>query len=754
MKIISSLYQFMLRLTAAAVVVTGIIYYFIGTQSGLQLIWNGAETFLPDKITVGSVEGTIISHLTIHDLVYHDDGVNVSIHSLSLRWDALKLWRKHFVIHALDIDGVNVVIKQQKTSQPSSIKSEDVLWWLRKINIEQASLRDARFDYGAAHIDINGSLDDDWHAQWSVNIPELNQFAADIHGKLVTNGSIAGSRMQPQINADINLEKFVSEYFSIASLKGVIRSQYKDHLTNIGSLRVQGLKIESFRVPDLVLNTEGSLFDGDYKLHARAQLSPVNVVTAEFILPQVTTAMTVNQTFIASAKVNVKDFSQFNTLFEDVPQVREFTGAVTGAFTGSGEILHPVFDGGLEAKNGSVFVPAYKIRLTNMNVKTHYHSGQKVNLSGTFSAGQGTGKFEGTYGLEESSLPLMLSVHGTDIAVGDSKEYQVKISPDVTLDYRDNDLILGGKILVPYAEIHPVDFRSTATLPSDVVIVNHHSVVTTVPTNVSLRVQVILGERVKLQYRDLNTKLSGSIIISGAEGNPMTAAGEFSIADGTYRAYGRNLNIQQGRLIYAGNLLTNPGINLRATQTVKTVQLSNTSQFDSRPVYAGSSTLLVGIAVSGVIDKPRITLFSDASGLSQGDILSYLLFGYPQAQISDAASAALMQVASDMYGDQKKNPVSSLQNKLGLNELGVGSVEYYNTKPTADSPQNTTQKDTTVNVGRNFGHNLSLHYSYGLFKQIQIFSLRYQIDRHFAVQTETSTQENGGDLMYQMESAH
>lgn len=755
MKIISSLFRFILRLTAATLVVSGIIYYFIGTQSGLQMMWGAAEKYIPDYVTVGSVDGNLISGLTVRDFAYHDDGVNVSIHSFSLRWDALKIWRRQFVIHDADIDGVSVNIQQKTSSQPSTIQSADVLWWLRKINIERAAVHHAQLNFGDAHIELDGSLDDNWHAAWSVNIPNLNQFTADISGKLITNGTIAGSRLQPKINADINLEKFKTAYFSINSLNGYIHSEYRDTLNNLGKLRVQGLIIEDFRVPDFTLGTMGKVVDGSYQLQAQAVLSPVNVVKAKFVLPQFTSAMTLDQPFTASATANVKDFAQFNTLFVDVPQVRDFAGVVTGMFTGSGTLLHPVFDGGLEAQHGSVFVPAANMRLTDIHLKTHYHTGQKVNLNGTFTAGKGRASVDGTYGIEESSLPLLLNIQGTDVSIINTKEYKVKISPDMTLDYRNNDLILGGKIFVPDAEIHPVDFRSTATLPSDVVIVNRHTAVTSVPTNVSLRVQVILGQRVKLQYRELNTKLSGSINISGAEGKPMSASGEFRIEDGIYRAYGRNLNIQQGRLIYAGNLLTNPGISLRATQTVKTVGFSNTSKFESKPVYAGSSSVLVGVAVSGVIDKPRLTLFSDEPGLSQGNILSYLLFGYPQAQITDAASAALMSVASDMYGEQKKNPVSSLQNKLGLNELGVGSVEYFDMRPNADNKlQNSTQKDTTVNVGRNFGNNLSLHYSYGLFKQIQVFSLRYQIDRHFAVQTETSTLENGGDLMYQMESAH
>jgi translocation and assembly module TamB len=245
----------------------------------------------------------------------------------------------------------------------------------------------------------------------------------------------------------------------------------------------------------------------------------------------------------------------------------------------------------------------------------------------------------------------------------------------------------------------------------------------------------------------------------GNGGNPVTAIGQFQINDGSYRAYGRTLIIQQGKLIYAGNLLTNPGISLRAASTIKVTNLSGGNQFDSKdfqPVYMGSGTIQVGVAVTGTIDKPRVTLFSDQPGLSQGDILSYLLFGYPQSQMTKNSSFDFLGIASEMYGGPSTTgATSNLQNKLGLDELSVGSMEYY-TPPNANDLNSvpSTQQTSAVNIGRNFGHNLSVHYSIGLFQQVQVFSLRYQINKHFAVQTETSTLENGGDLLYQLESAH
>lgn len=762
MRMISSLRKFLVCIISAALVVLAIFYYIAGTESGLQLVWSKVKRRLPDNLHVESLHGNLISSLTIQNITYQDETALVSIQSIHLSWDAWRLLRKRFVITDIDIDGLSVKVKQSQEpapSKPSTFKIDDLLKWLRYLRVERANIHHAEVDYKDVRIVLDGGLDDNWHLQWSIKAPELNHLATDVRGKLTTTGSIIGSRLQPDMQINIQLDNFATKYFGIRSLGGSINSSYSKNFTDHGVINVKGLNIEGMRVPDLVLKTASQLKKGAYQLNVSAVLSPVNVIDAELKLPKFLSNMTIDQPFKASASVDVKDFSQFNTLFADIPQVRSVAGQVTGTFNASGTLLHPVIDGGLQVTNGSVFVPPASMEFSDIRMQARYHTGKPINLRATFVAGQGSASIEGTYGVEEPALPLLIRVKGTDVLVYDTKEYKIKISPDMLLSYQNNDLDLSGKIEIPYALIAPVDFSTTTTLSSDVVIVNKKTTSSDVPTNVSLQIQLVLGSNVNLQYHDLKTKLHGGINIYGKPGRPLTATGEFNINDGTYKAYGRTLNIQQGRLIYAGNLLSNPGISLRASQTIKTAGSGGGSQFDSsdfQSVYTGSGALTVGVAVSGVIDKPRITLFSDRPGLSQGDILSYLLFGYPQSQASGASGLALLGVAGQMYGGDSGggSPTESLQNKLGLDELSVGTTEYFDASSTAQGGAPTTASATTVNMGRNLGHNLSLHYSVGLFQQVQVFSIRYQISRHFAIQTETSTLENGGDLLYQLESAH
>lgn len=728
-------------LMIVVLVAAGNVFYLGGTEGGLQFVWLKAKTYLPAELKVGGVHGKLLSHIKVENIVYQNQKMILTIKSVDVRWNALKLYRRLFVIRDLDVDGLQVNTNLQSaassSSAVSSVSSQQVLNYLRYFRLEKMDIHQAEIRLGSANIIINGGMDEFWHFKWSAYVPDLHYFLNDLRGAVMTSGTMKGARMEPIMAADLSLRHLSSHYFSIGSLTGTINSGWSKAYSDAGKIRVKDLRVTGYRVPDFILQTIGRFRKGGYQLNAVATLSPANRITAQFEIPKLYSVFDLDQPFHAAANVNVKDFSQFNILFKDVPEVRQVDGLVTGSFRADGTILHPVIDGGLVMRQGSVFILSAKRRMTDVNIDTHYRTGGLVTMSGTFKSGEGDADFNGTFGIEDASLPLQIKLRSNNLTAVDTKEYQMKISPDIQLFYHDNDLLLTGRVDVPYADIAPVDFSTTETLPSDVIIVNSKSPQTVMPTNVTMQVRVVLGDQVTVKYRQLQSRLHGAVTLTGMEGRPLTATGEFNIDSGTYRAYGRDLNISQGRLIYAGNFLMNPGINLRASQTIKTL------------AYTGERALTVGVLVSGTLDKPRLTLFSDNANLSQGDILSYLLLGYPQSQASGASSLALINMAAQATDHaDTANPLANLQQKLGLGELNVGSTEYFATD------KSETQSATTVNVGRNLGSKLSLHYSIGLFQQIQVFSLRYQLGRHFAVQTETSTLENGGDLLYQLESAH
>jgi len=107
----------------------------------------------------------------------------------------------------------------------------------------------------------------------------------------------------------------------------------------------------------------------------------------------------------------------------------------------------------------------------------------------------------------------------------------------------------------------------------------------------------------------------------------------------------------------------------------------------------------------------------------------------------------LNSVANSMHPEKSQAGLvtDKIQKTLGLSEFGVSSTEYYD--PASSSTGNTS----SVNIGKKLGKNLSVHYTVGLFYPVSILNLRYKLNKHVILQTETSTVETGADVIYSIE---
>jgi translocation and assembly module TamB len=88
------------------------------------------------------------------------------------------------------------------------------------------------------------------------------------------------------------------------------------------------------------------------------------------------------------------------------------------------------------------------------------------------------------------------------------------------------------------------------------------------------------------------------------------AKGRLSLEDGTFRAFGQDLVIETGQLIFADVPATEPELNVRAVRWI-----------DNDPEVSAAGVLITGSAMA-----PTLELFSRPQ-LEAGEIQSYLLTG-------------------------------------------------------------------------------------------------------------------------------
>ena len=249
-------------------------------------------------------------------------------------------------------------------------------------------------------------------------------------------------------------------------------------------------------------------------------------------------------------------------------------------------------------------------------------------------------------------------------------------------------------------------------------------------------VTLSLGDEVVLSYLGLVAKLGGELRLSDRQGSVATAFGHLYVADGFYRAYGQELKIENGELIYTGGPLSNPGLNITAARKVSVSQAGN-----------GSANYQVGVTISGMIKSPEVSFFSSPSGLSHSQILTYLTLGRDPGNSQAGSAALLLGALSSMKigGSQSKMVSQQIKDNLGLDELGLENKQ-------SKSEETSELKDNpSLVVGKKITPKLHVSYSMGLLEPLSILNVSYQFSRRFKLVTETDLNSSDIDLIYSVE---
>jgi translocation and assembly module TamB len=220
-------------------------------------------------------------------------------------------------------------------------------------------------------------------------------------------------------------------------------------------------------------------------------------------------------------------------------------------------------------------------------------------------------------------------------------------------------------------------------------------------------VTLALGDKVSIDTAGLKGRLTGSITVHSGADNVTTGTGELSVEDGKYSAYGRQLDIQRGRLIFNGGVIEDPGIDIRAVKVFPDVT--------------------AGVNVRGTLRQPRISYFSDPS-LTQSQILSLLLAGGSLESVQNRNNSA----ASQLIAQGGAMLAQQLGSKVGIQDVGLESD---------------LSNETSLVLGRYLSPRLYISYGVSLTQSLNTVKLRYTLSDHWTIKTEAG-QARGADLVY------
>jgi translocation and assembly module TamB len=396
-------------------------------------------------------------------------------------------------------------------------------------------------------------------------------------------------------------------------------------------------------------------------------------------------------------------------------------GALSGDIGFTGTVAEPLIAGRLELTGGTARLRDPDIVLADLRVALVGDGSGGVAVEARGSSGGGSFEANGTIDLDASQPVGNLAISGSDFELFNTPDAQVFVSPDLRLELTPQRLQLTGDVVVPRARITPRGTTEGAIQASaDQVFVDAEEERRAALTRaLYAQVAIHLGDNVTFEGFGLTGRLAGALEVVEVPAEPTTGSGELRVENGTYVAYGQELEIRTGRLVFAGGALTRPGLDIEAVR---------------RP----AEDVLVGARVRGTLRQPELSVFSEPA-MARQEQLSYLVLGRPLENASASENSALSQAAMAL-GLRGGNFVSDRLNRsLGFDEFGI------QTQPGEDA------NAASFVIGKYLSPSLYVSYGVGLFQPVNTLRLRYTISSRWRLVTESSSRGSGGDLIYHIE---
>jgi translocation and assembly module TamB len=403
-----------------------------------------------------------------------------------------------------------------------------------------------------------------------------------------------------------------------------------------------------------------------------------------------------------------------------VPDLSASDGSLRAQLTLSGTVGSPRIDGEIHLEVSKLALPRFGTRIEAVHMQAAIAEG-RVGLKGTARIGRGTLRLEGGGTIESlGQWRATLHLAGEDLEAIQLPLMQIVASPDVTLRFEPQEIVVSGSITVPLAKIDQISGEATVTTSSDVIVVGERpSEAPSPPIRLRGSLEILFGDSVKISARGLDGRLTGRLLLAGDAQGTITAQGEVQLVEGRYRAYGQNLTIKQGRLLYAGGPVDDPALNIVASRQ-----------------RGGQNEIEVGVRVMGTAKKPEVSLYSSPV-MDDADALSYLILGRPMNQIREGEGQKLYQAANSVA-------------LVGGEALAQKVAERFNLEVSVETDQTAAQTEQTeLVIGRAISPRLYLRYLQGIQESGSAFQLRYKLSEQWMIQTESGTRTGaGGDLLY------
>lgn len=298
---------------------------------------------------------------------------------------------------------------------------------------------------------------------------------------------------------------------------------------------------------------------------------------------------------------------------------------------------------------------------------------------------------------------------------------QLTVSGDVQARLQGDQTELTGKLVIDQARIILPD-EGTPQLGDDVIVRTASGAAAgkKAPEKISnetvdkanrplkLAVDIDLGRDFRIQGKGIDTRIRGTLALTGNSLSDPRLVGTLRTFGGQYRAYGQRLDVEQGVIRFTG-AIDNPTLDILAI----------------RP----NLTQRVGVQITGTALLPSVRLYAQPE-LPDAEKLSWLIVG--RASAAGGAEAALLQQAAlALLGSKGGGMSGGLAASLGLDELS-----FRGSSNNADG----TATGGAITLGKRFSRNFYAAYERSISGALGTLFVFYDLSRRFTLRAQAGEQ--------------
>ncbi len=311
------------------------------------------------------------------------------------------------------------------------------------------------------------------------------------------------------------------------------------------------------------------------------------------------------------ARLDLPDIAAFAHL---IPRVDRIGGAASGRVEVAGPITGPSISGRVAIDRGELVHAPFGLNIHDIHL-TLSGSADRATLEGRAQSGDGQLSLSGQARLLDEGWRLESRIEGEQFRFAGADWLELTASPQVSLNVRPDEVHIDGDIHIDHLRGGLPPGAAERVQPSPDIEVagerdEQEATETAARRRVEGRLGIDLGDDASLAMEGFRTELAGGLELVWSGPPRPEARGVIRLPDGAYRAYGQNLEISDGEVIFSGQPIDNPRLDIRAV----------------RDIFGDPEVETAGVEISGSARNPHIELYTDPP-TSQEKALAYVVTG-------------------------------------------------------------------------------------------------------------------------------